>query len=543
MTGRPVQDPALPDLATASDLDARAIVVNRLIGQLPGELLGVADARHLVRVAALGAGATATAVGARWFVLAADGRQVALHLRPPDGPSRVGPPEPVLREQGPPGPWAFERVLELTLPAPGAPDDEIVRSVTRAVATAVAGLRGRPPGPGVLARAELTAAPVPADLTAADVGTVAELLPAVRYWASGRRLTRLVDAGAVRRQVSAAQLGFDRPGGELRYRALRAAGLVPDDVHAVLGTLRDPGLVRWRGDVRDLVVAATRPLGATGAPLGQGLATVTDPTGRRFTVEVVPGRPGSPLDARVAGSVITVTAAPGTIPAGTALAVALRPLLTRPGPAPAAPAPGAARLADAVTSLAADAQWRPDGGLRVTGPDGVGRDVPAEQVRALAADLAGVPADQARDVVAARLGLAGVSGTDSYVPGSGAHGTASDTARPDAVRAAVGAVLADPDRLTSAAAVPYRAAADGSVQWVTEAGTVFDLTWDVVPAGDVGPSTVVEGVERWPTAGYTVHPDGHVSLRISEQARLDGDPGAAHEIRRALATSWQRRPR
>ena len=268
VTGRSDQDPVLADLVTARDVGERAVVLNRVLRQIPDEAMGIAIARHLVQVAAARAGATATPIGASWVVLTVDGRHVAINLRAPQTPSRgAGPPAPRLRAPRPPEGWTFDRILRLTVPPAGPDDLRVVRSANRAVAAAVAALRGRPIGPGVLARERLTAAPTDDDLTSADVGTTAELLPAVRFWASSRRLERVVAARDVRRRLAAAQLGFDQPGGELRYRALQAAGLVPDDVQAMLDDLRGARLADWRRRLRNRAVAR---IGSLGDPGGAG---------------------------------------------------------------------------------------------------------------------------------------------------------------------------------------------------------------------------------------------------------------------------------
>ena len=567
VTGRPVQDPVLADLLTAADVEARAIVVNRMLRQLPEDMLGVAVARHLVQLSAARAGATATPVGARWLVLAVDGHRVAIHLSSPEAaPGRVDPRGPQVRDEQPPEGWTFDRLLRLTVPPAGPDDLQVVRSVNRAVAAAVAAMRGRPVGPGVLAQEALTAEPTPGDLTSADVGTAAELVPAVRYWASSRWLERLTGAGDLRRRLAAAQLGFDQPGGELRYRALRAAGLIPDDVHDTLERLRGARLRDWRGQLRDVSVTRIRRLaggelqGLRVEPLGDGLATVTGPTGTRLTVELVPGKPasGALVEARVTGSLVTVTARWATSQEGAvgpltaALAGALLPRLGAPTPVGPARSPGTTLLAEVATAMAADVQWRPGGGLRMAGPDGIGRYVPAAAVRAIEEQLdrdlaAGLDRRQLAPVAAELLrravGAARVEITDSWVPGSATHGEAAPQSRHDDVDAEVAGILTDPTELARAAGLDVRLE-DGTLLWTTEGGLDFEIEgWAVVPADTLGPPSVVGGVVRRPTAVADVDVTrGTVTIRVSDRARLPflggdvarPDPRWVRDVFRAL---------
>ncbi len=544
VTGRPVQDSVLADLLTATDVEARVRVVNRMLRQIPEDLLGVAVARHLGQLAAARAGATATPIGARWLVLETGGQRVAIHLRSAvTPPGRVDPPRPLLRDAQLPEGWTFDKVLQLTVPAAGPDDLRVVRNVNRAIAGAVAAMRGRPPGPGILTQEALTAEPATEDLSAADVGTAAELVPAVRYWVGGRWLERLAGIRDLRRRLSEALLGFDQPGGELRYRALRAAGLIATDVHDALETVRGARLRGWRGRMRNVAVARIRSLaqgdlsGLVVEPLGDGLITVIGPTGR-LTVELVPGKPasGALLEARVSGSVVTVTArraadqegAAGPLTA--ALAGALLPLLDAPAPVPPGRSAGAALLAEAATTLAADAQWRP-GGLRMAGPDGIDRDVTADQLRAIEAELdrdlaAGVDPWLLEPVAAELLGraldaAAPVRITDSWVPGSTTHGEAAPDSRHDEVEAEVGGILGDPAELARATGLDVRREG-GRLVWTTELGQDFEIEdWSVVPAYTLGPATVVGGVVRRPTAVADVDvAGGKVRIRVSDQARL-----------------------
>ena len=448
IAGRPVQDPVLPDLAAARDVQERAAVLNRMMRQIPPAMLDVAVARHLVRLAAARASATATPVGGRWLVLTVDGHQVAIDLRPPaPPPGQVQPPGPGLRELPLPADWTVERVLRLTVPPAGTDEPEVLRRVERAVAVAVA-------VDGVL---------------------------------------------------------FD-----------------PDDA------------VRWywRSWARRIAVDAVGQLAARGRigpvrseSFGEGLALLTLADGTELTLEVVPGLPrrSGRVRVEVTGTVLTITV-PTTAdhalglpePMARALADALD---TLPGPSAAAPDPGRTLLHEVATTLAADMQWRPDGAIRMTGDDGTRRDIPADRVEAIAAELtrglaAGVDLEQLRAAAADQLGRELI--TDSWVPGSAAHGESAPRPRHDDVVAEVAGILTDdPAELALAAGLRYRVE-DGRVRWITEDGREFEVEdWAVVPAEEVGPATEVGGVARLPTAAADV--DVHrrtVRIRVSDRARL-----------------------
>ena len=196
-----------------------------------------------------------------------------------------------------------------------------------------------------------------------------------------------------------------------------AAGLVPADVATVLDGLADPRLRRWRERVRAVAQTGVETLGVA-EPLGPGLLRVTRrSTDRRVIVQVVPGSPAEAGLVEIAGSLVTVTASPDVRLTGLAepLAGALVEALLRlpaapaPGTGPVRPAAGQAVLDEAATLLAADALWLPDGRLRLTGPDGVGRDVPADRVRTLVDGLSrnladGIDVDRARAAAAMLLG-------------------------------------------------------------------------------------------------------------------------------------------
>ena len=196
-----------------------------------------------------------------------------------------------------------------------------------------------------------------------------------------------------------------------------------------------------------------------------------------------------------------------------ALAGALLPLLDAPpAPNPSGPTAGIALLAEVATAMAADVQWRPGGGLLMAGPDGVGRDVPADRVRRsrrswAANSHAGEPARLVRAAGgrAAAPGRRGRPGriTDTWVPGSAPARRGRAGPRHDEVEAEVAGIFSDPAELARVAGLDVRLE-DGRLVWTTEAGRDFEIEdWAVVPAYEAGPPTVVGGVVRRPTAAAT----------------------------------------
>ena len=406
-TGRYYLSPLAPDGSRGGDLGSRVAGLNLLISQAAGTLTEPARAWRLIAAAAERRGALAVRVGGTRVVLSAPGgAQVAIHLRPADPVAGAGEPHPA-PELAPDG------VRVLTLPPAGTAEAELARMVERAVATAVAGMTGAPTGPGLLAAAIPPTGPAAVPVSTADVAVVADLVAAARSYARGAGPT----ADELRHLVAAARLDVSAPGGELRYLAVLAAGLVPADVATVLDGLTDPRLRRWRERVRAVAQTGVETLGVA-EPLGAGLLRVTlRSTDRRVIVQVVPGSPAEAGLVEIAGSLVTVTASPDVRLTGLAepLAGALVEALLRlpaapaPGTRPVRPAAGQAVLDEAATLLAADALWLPDGRLRLTGPDGVGRDVPADRVRTLVDGLSrnladGIDVDRARAAAAMLLG-------------------------------------------------------------------------------------------------------------------------------------------
>ncbi|HEV2087741.1 MAG TPA: toxin glutamine deamidase domain-containing protein, partial [Cryptosporangiaceae bacterium] len=233
----------------------------------PAEPESLTVARQVVEAVAVQAGGVARRLDANRLTLTVDGHTIPVELRLGDQDLA----EPVVVAGDATG-------LTVTV-SPAAGERAVRPVVSSEVAAAVAELSTGPTEvpPRQAADPQVR---MPAALANPEVGLAARLVDFVEQMLAARGFDRRVAVRAVRLLLEREDLRPSQMGGELRYQAMRLAGLVPDHVDAALRELTSERVAAQRREVRGFAVTAAQVAGALDVePIGDGLALVTLPDG------------------------------------------------------------------------------------------------------------------------------------------------------------------------------------------------------------------------------------------------------------------------